>query len=146
MAPSPSSGLRRPVPLLAVEAAVHQTNHGARAFRVLGPMVPVHLAQAFVAAGASDAVFDHDALPCEGPVVGFVLLRLLLPAAPCLRLPRSALPSIAAASSGIPSRVPNTSSAHAPMAASNATRSSPRGGRAPATRGRALPRSAPSAA
>ncbi len=31
MAPSPSSGLRRPAPLLAVEAAVDQPNHGARA-------------------------------------------------------------------------------------------------------------------
>ena len=79
MAPSPSSGLRRPAPLLAVEAAVDQANHGARALRVRGPVVPVGLAQAFVAAGAPDAVLDHDALPREGPVVGFVLLRLLLP-------------------------------------------------------------------
>jgi len=31
MAPSPSSGLRRPAPWLAVEAAVDQPNHGARA-------------------------------------------------------------------------------------------------------------------
>jgi len=80
MAPSPVSGLRRPVPLLVVEAAVHQPNHGTRAFRVLGPVVPVHLAQAFIATRASDTVFDHDARPREGPVVGFVLFRLLLPA------------------------------------------------------------------
>ncbi len=44
MAPSPLSGLRRPVPLLAVEAAVDQAAHSARALRVLGAVVPVHLA------------------------------------------------------------------------------------------------------
>ncbi len=31
MAPSPLIGLRRPVPLLAVKAAVDQAGHGARA-------------------------------------------------------------------------------------------------------------------
>jgi len=70
MAPSPSSGLRRPVPLLAVEAAVDQPNHGARAFRVFSPVVPVGLGQAFVATRTPDAMLDHDALPREGPVVG----------------------------------------------------------------------------
>ena len=78
MAPSPVSGLRRPAPLLAIEAAVHQADHSARALRVLGAVVPVYLAQAFVAARPSDAVRDDDALPREGPIVGFVFLRLLL--------------------------------------------------------------------
>jgi len=41
MIPSPSIGLRRPVPLLAVEATVDQADHGARPLRVLGPVVPV---------------------------------------------------------------------------------------------------------
>ncbi len=78
MASSPLSGLRRPASLLVVEAAVHQTSHGAGALRVRGPVAPVDLAQAFVAAHPADAVPDHDALPREGPVVGFILLRLLL--------------------------------------------------------------------
>jgi len=59
MAPSPVSGLRRPVPLLAVEATVDQTNHSARAFRVLGPVVPVHLAQAFVAVSLGPAEIGY---------------------------------------------------------------------------------------
>ena len=61
MAPSPVSGLRRPAPLLAVEVTVDQTNHGAHARRVRGAVVPVRLAQAFVATRAPDAVLDDDA-------------------------------------------------------------------------------------
>ena len=80
MAPSPSFRLGRPVPLLAVEATVDQAAHGARTLRVLGPVVPVRLAQAVVAAHPSDAMLDDDALPREGPIVRFVLLRLLLAA------------------------------------------------------------------
>ncbi len=93
MAPSPVSGLCRPVPLLAVEAAVDQTNHGACALRVLGAVVPVRLAQAIVAPRAPTAVLDDDVLPREGPVVGFALLRLHPDRAACAaasRRPRAA--------------------------------------------------------
>ena len=79
MAPSPVFRLGRSVPLLAVEAAVDQAAHGARARRVLGPVVPVRLAQALVAAHPSDPMLDDDALPREGPVGPLRPPPLLLP-------------------------------------------------------------------
>lgn len=79
MAPSPLIGLRRPVPLLAVKAAVDQAGHGARARGVCGPVVPVRLAQAVVAAHPSDALRDDAAFARAGPLIRVILRRLLLP-------------------------------------------------------------------